>query len=309
MKNSIIFFCAVCSLSMGGAAQAVAPTVLYDNFNASQINPAKWVGGKWSADKANLENLRYITMSNLKLGNRLRLYARGSGANQSNSGKNFGSNPLNFHNPEIITAIKASVWANSATITSCHDNPYVGTVRARVGGTFFNTGASATPGDNTNDVLAQIRLQRAADSSDSANVVRVRYSVFLCEDKNCFTGSDLGRGEIGSPVNPGQKVTLSVEWDKANKRFVFQRDALPAVIVPYTVSDASAPGGSFKQLQTSYYVANCTSATPPTAAIDAYFDDIYTNSLPTSAAMKAVMEESDPRLFLYTGASGDPDGR
>jgi hypothetical protein len=306
MKTFSTLFCSICSLTISGTAQAVAPTALYDNFTASQINPAKWAGGEWDAPRANLENLRYI-VGNVTLGNRLRLYGRGSGISGLGFGTRVGTNSLGFRNPTPITAIKASVWANSATVTSCSGNPDVPHVRARLGGTFFNASASPIPGNNTYDVLAQIRVQRAANSTDAANIVRVRYSVGLCLDSDCWTSTNIGTsGEIGPPVNPGQKVTLSVEWDKANKRFIFRRDNLAAVIVPYhPLSDTSAPGYNFKNLQVGYFVANCASATPPTAAIDAYFDDVYTNPLSASSATSAEMEEIDPRYIIYGDSSVD----
>ena len=301
MKTFSTLFWVMCSLTMVNAAQAAAPTVLYDNFTAALINPAKWVGGESDAAGANLENLRHI------VGNRLHLYARGAGASGFNFGTRYGSNALSFRNPNPVTAIKASVWANSATITNCPGNPDVGLVRSRLGGTFFNASPSPIPGDSTYDVLAQIRVQRASNSTDAPNVVRVRYSVSLCLDSDCNGSTTLGSAELGPPVNPGQKVTLSLEWDKANKRFIFRRDALVAV-VKYTLADASAPGFSFKNLQVSYYVVNCASATPPTAAIDAYFDDVYTNPLPTSSAMSAEMEEIDPRYIIYGDSSVDAAG-
>ena len=73
MKTFSTLFWVMCSLTMVNAAQAAAPTVLYDNFTAALINPAKWVGGESDAAGANLENLRHI-VGNATLGNRLHLY-------------------------------------------------------------------------------------------------------------------------------------------------------------------------------------------------------------------------------------------
>lgn len=306
MKMFSTLFWVMCSMLMFGTAQAAAPTALYDNFSASQINPVKWAGGESDDARANLENLRYV-VGNATLGNRLRLYGRGSSASWLNSGTLYGSNSLGFRNPNPVTAIKASVWANSATVTKCPGNPDMSVVRARLGGTFFNVGPLPIPGDNTYDVLAQIRVQRASDSTDAPNVVRVRYTVSVCLDTGCFNGLNLGSAELGPPVNPGQKVTLSLEWDKANKRFIFRRDALAAVI-QYTVPDASAPGYGYKNLHVGYFVANCASATPLTAAMDAYFDDVYTNPLPAASAMSAEMEEIDPRHIIYNGSPDDAAG-
>ncbi len=110
-------------------------------------------------------------------------------------------------------------------------------------------------------------------------------------------------------VNIGQKVTLSVEWDKANKRFIFRRDTLAPVYLTYSpLSDTSAPGQGSKSLHVGYFVPNCASATPPTAAMDAYFDDVYTNPLPTSSAMSAEMEEIDPRYIIYGDSSVNAAG-
>lgn len=307
MKKSTIFLCAICSLTPVSAVQAAPPTALYDNFTAPLLNPAKWFGGESDDARANLENIRYI-VGNPTLGNRLRLYSRGYGASGLNLGTRFGNNVLNFRNPNSINAIKASVWANSTTVTGCPGNPDVAHVRSRLGGAFFNASANPIPGDSTYDVIAQIRVQRVSNSIDAPNVVRVRYLVSLCQDINCLTGPTLGVGEIGPPVNPGQKVTLSVEWDKANKRFIFRRDALAPAIFKYTLPDNSTPGNNFKNLQLGYFVANCASATPPIAAMDAYFDDVYTNPLPAASAMSAEREEIDPRSIIYGGSSIDAAG-
>jgi len=295
LKRFLALLWTTCSMTVFGAAQAAAPSTTpyapYDDFNARLLNPAKWSGGETDDARVNLENLRYIH------GNSLRLYSRGSAATKSSLGTRYGSNSLRFRNPNSITAIKASVQAKSATLTKCPANSNVSLVRARLGGTFFNAGPRIS-GDNTNDVLAQIRLERTSTSTDAPNVVRVRYKVSLCLDSNCFNASDLKSGEIGPPVKFGQKVALSLEWDKTTKRFIFRRDGLEAV-VNYTVSDASTPGASFKQLQVGHYVANCTSTTAPTAAMDAYFDDVYTNPLSASSAKSTEMEEIDPRDLIY----------
>jgi hypothetical protein len=307
MKKSTILFCAICSLTMGGTAQAVLPTAPYDNFTASLINSAKWFGGESDDARANLENIRNI-VGNATLGNRLRLYGRGYGASGLSFGTRFGSNSLYFRNPSRITAIKASVWASSATVTGCPSNPNSNDaprVRARLGGTFFNASANPIPGDLTNDVLAQIRIQRVP--TDPANVLKVEAKVSLCQDSDCFTGPTFLEAEMGT-VNVGQKVTLSLEWDKAGNRFIFRRDALAPVIRTYTLSDASAPGYDFKNLQAAYFVANCDSATPPIAVMDAYFDDVYTNPLPASSAVSAAMEEIDSRHIIYNGSSIEPAG-
>ncbi len=309
MKTSLKLLFAICSLVTGTTAQAAPPTALYDNFNtATTILPAKWFGGESDGARANLENIRNI-VGNATLTNRLRLYGRGYGAGGLNFGARYGTNALNFRNPSPINAIKASVWSNSATVTGCPGNPDVAHVRARLGGTFFNITTSPIPGDFTYDVLAQIRVQRASNSTDALNVTRVRYLVSLCQDPDCLITSNIGTsGEIGPPVAPGQKVTLSLEWDQVGNRFIFRRDALAAVIVPYTLSDASPPGNNFKGLHVGYFVANCASATPPTAAMDAYFDDVYTNPLPVSSTMSAEVEEIDPRHIIYEDPFSETSG-
>lgn len=280
----------MCSLAVCGVAQAALPTALYDNFNASPLlNPLKWFGGGNTSARANLENIRSI-VSHPTLGNRLRLYSRGFGDKRLNSGARLGSNNLNFSNPGAITAIKASVWPMSATVQGCTGSSDLGQVRTRLAGSFFNTRMSIS-GDATNDVFAGIQLQRVSNSTDAPNVFRVVYFVSICRDSGCFNLTDLKRAEIGTSVSLGQKVILSLNWDKAKKSFIFGRDA-QSTVYKYTVSDTSVPGVDFKVLQSSHYAVNCVRAIPPTAAMDAYLDDIYTNLLPASSATNADMNES-----------------
>ena len=210
MKTFSTLFWAMCSLTMGGAAQS-APDKLYDDFNAKSllINPVKWFGSEIDDARANRENLRLI-QGHATLGNRLHLYGRGYGASGLSLGTIYGNNNLNFRNPNLITAIKASVWVNSAAATGYPGNPDPNDatrVRARLGGNFFNASANPIPGNSTNDVNAQIRLQRA--SSDPANVLRVQARISLCQDSDCFTGPYIG-AEMGT-VGVGKKITLSLE--------------------------------------------------------------------------------------------------
>lgn len=305
MKTSLKLFFAICSLVTGTTTQATPPTAPYDNFNtATTILPAKWFGGEYNAARANRENLRHIVVS-ATLSNRLRLFSRGYGSSGISLGTIYANNTLNFRNPDPITAIKASVWVSGATITGCPGNPDVelSHVRARLGGNFFNASANPIPGNSTNDVNAQIRVLRASNSTDPANVLKVQARVFLCQDADCFAGRSIGSAEMGT-VLINQKVTLSLEWNRAGNSFIFRRDALAPVTLTYTLSDASAPGSNFKNLQAAYFVPNCTSATPPTAVIDAYFDDVYTDPpLPAAAPMSAAMEEIDLGNVIFYGDS------
>ncbi len=137
---------------------AVESLVLYDDFNATQIDPDKWFGGEFGpklrgADK---EAIRQIQ------DNRLRLVYRSYGQTDSDSGRPRNEFLLTFPNSAAVTAIKATVQVTDAVATSCPGNPETTIAWAKLGGVFFST-APSTP--------MAFAFARAKESSSFADIV------------------------------------------------------------------------------------------------------------------------------------------
>ena len=79
-------------------------------------------------------------------------------------------------------------------------------------------------------------------------------------------------------VNLGTATFLQIDWDRANKQFLFSRDKGAATALAYTVDDSAEPGAPFKGVGTQTYTANCASGPRTTAFIDAKFDNFQVNA-------------------------------
>lgn len=263
---------------IGVPGSAVEPLVLYDDFNATHIDPDKWFGIEFGPEPrgAGTEAIRQTQ------DNRLRLAYRAYGRTDADTGRPRHEFALIFRNSDAVTAIQATMRVTDAATTGCPGNPEPALAWAMLGGRFFGTAASI-PESAVNDVVASIRLVRRSDATDPPDVLRVRSSVFHCANTPCTTGSGLHFQDLG-PVKRGEMVKLRVQWDRDNHRFIFQRDDAPEVVAPYTVPDTTPPGIQVKLLDAIHFVPNCTTTPRPMAFIDAMFDDVMVNA---SAAPRA----------------------
>lgn len=244
---------------------AVTALVLYDNFNAKLINPDRWFG---STSGILLETVREITS------NHLNLSGRSYGLTDGNTGLTRSAVQLSFPNPNIF-AIQATIQVKDYELVGCGDNDTTSRVRARIVGSFFNT-ANQTSDGAENDVRAQVRLQRKAESTDVKNVLIVGVDVYRCTDSNCQGDEILGTVDLGT-TKVGKRVTLRLEWDQSAKRFIVQRDNEAEVSLYYTAPDTQPPSVKIKRLEAAQTLANCTTHPRPVGFIDAYFDNVFVN--------------------------------
>ncbi len=270
----ILSSCAVLlGVLIGVPGYAVAERlVLYDDFNAAQIDPDRWSGMGGSTEEpsnASTEAIRQIQ------DNRLHLLYRSHGRTDSDSGMSRNEFFLMFSNSAAVTAIQATVQVTDAAAVSCPGNPEATIAEAMLGGLFFSTTPS-TPGSAANNMAAVIAVARQSNSTAPPDVLQVQSVVFHCANAICTDGSMLHLQNLG-PVKLGEMVRLRVQWDRDNHRFVFQRDDNPEVLAPYTVSDSAAPGIQVKYLNAWHLVPNCTATPRPAAFIEALFDDVMVN--------------------------------
>lgn len=121
-------------------------------------------------------------------------------------------------------------------------------------------------------------LQRKSNTPPEAkNDLQAIGYILKCEDALCVNLSVLFSKPLGS-VSKNKKATLLLQWDPDNDRFLVQVNDNPIDELPYSVSDAAAPGVHTKALQVANSVLNCTAAPRPEAFLEANFDDVMVNA-------------------------------
>src|SRR5215510_1056030 len=119
----------------GVLAHAVEPLVLYDDFNAAEIDAGKWVreeDGAGSKPNVQIQD------------NRLRLLNRSYGKTDSDKGQDSGGLFLSFPNLAAVTAIKATVQVKDVGTTGCPSNSEATRVSTFLGGPFSRVGQCMT---------------------------------------------------------------------------------------------------------------------------------------------------------------------
>jgi hypothetical protein len=259
-----ILFCIVVLLLCFGAhsAYAVEPFALYDNFTASTIDGAKWAAA--------------TTVQKISVG-KLFISHRSNGVSGSDTGQESEGRNLHFIDQPAVTAIRAIVTVTQFDITDCTTNKGITKTRARLAGDFFNTG-TPTAGSAMNDVYAQIKIERRSDSTEATGVLDVSASLVLCTNSDCTTNTTLPGSKNMGTVTVGTPVTLTMIWDKVNKRFIFKRDTAASVTIAYTVADTGLPGRLNKGVGVNNAIDYCNSIPLSTAFIAATFDNVYVNA-------------------------------
>ncbi len=243
-------------------AQALEPFKIYDRFTDKAIDPTRW---------SDNERIREIK------GGAMRLMQRTYGLSNSD----VGSTPTNWQanlnpNPQNITAIKATVTVSALEANACPSNATPGDARARIIGGFFNT-ATPTAGSQLNDVIAQVRILRASNSTDPAGLLRIQGVLSLCTSADCNNAVTIGNVVDLGTVMVGTPATVSLQWDKPGKTFYFGREGATTGTVAYAESDASPPSLAFRQVSTRVNVPMCQSAPRVSSMVDALFDNVFVN--------------------------------
>jgi len=255
LQVAVVVVLAVSWCKAAGTQKAgSASLVLYDNFDATLINPAKWVGTY--DDPGILETVRQIVaVPGVPKDKELHLMQRSYGVTTDDNGATGGLSGLSFPNPSAITAISFTLVANTIKVVGCKTNPGGETVAGpEFRGVFFNVDASPTGYDH--DVTAAIGITQGLQGGPSV--------VALVEEGN---GTVLGYQILGT-VALKSINTLFLQWDQPNHQFIFQLNSLPQVFEPYNVSDTSQPFGPGKNIDLARVLPDCTSTPRPYALVD-----------------------------------------
>ncbi len=278
MKTILIGCCALLLVLAGTLAQA--ELVTYDNFRKKPLDPEKWVPN--GVAFGILDVRREVS------GKRARLKLRAYAATTTNIGRQRRSNVLQFPDAigALITRIRVKVEVKTAKQIACAANPNPGNGRLlvpRVTGQWFNDGTCVTPPciqgngniDFLGDMFASIAVRQNSDMPDGAQISRIVAQLFHCNDpadRDCsvlgdtllFDTTTLGTIKVSGGII--KKVTLDIELDAANNRFIFRRDDRPPLVFPYPAALNVGPASFFgKEIFVQGRVQNCDLAANPQA--------------------------------------------
>ena len=251
-------------LGFFGVSQALT---LYDDFNVKPINPAKWSGSEGSAGPAapNTETARKLAGKQLSIS--LTLWGR-TDSNTGNAGNQ--SNRLAVTNPVPVTTIQADVTVKSAKVVGCAANTTSTRARAQVLGAFFNDGTSTGAGDRTGDIIAGTQSVR-----DSLLGDRIEGFITRCTNAGCTIITNPASVTFIASWVQGVANTLSVQWDKPNKQFIYILNGSEQHNLTYTFTDTNGPVVDFKQVAANNSAASCLGPAPRASAImKALFDNV-----------------------------------
>lgn len=268
MKKGVGSFLLVLCLSVTVPGHAAGGWTLYDDFSSGIINPDKWFGTE--GGKTGRETKRIIVSEKLNLSERC------YGGTDSNDGGSYSEQTLRITNPSNIRGFRAVVKPVKFEAVGCDNNTtYTAWVFARLIGRFFNTDPQS-PDSSANDVYAYLVIERDSLSADPEDTARISAKVRRCIDDNCTHYNTLFWKDLGS-IEAGQSATLSLEWDKANHKFVFKRDKSTVVYAYDTKQypDTFPPMFVSRALSVVSGVPNCTSGPRPTGFMNASFDKVY----------------------------------
>ena len=256
---TLMFMVALTPTSWTHVSQHTSALHLFDYFNQTFIDPAKW-SSPWQCGSPVTECDRDLQQ------NQLHLRVRAYGANNSDNGTQFGSSGLNLTSA-TVTDIATQVLIRNSSPQDCATNTAVAHSQVLLFGAFFN-GGGGTPVD---DVQAFLQLDHGATEAPGTAGV----GGFLEYQNQFFDNVDLG------PVNVGERVTVELRWDRPNHRFVVRlfRPTYGTKVeqfMPYAISDTSPAASPFKNLSANVFPANCT-GTRTFTDLDVMFDNVMTN--------------------------------
>lgn len=260
---------AICLLSTV-PAHALESLVNYDQFVGVDGDIDR---NLWGPQYGPVEQIRRINdLGQLELGQRLLAKA------STSVGSTTATYGLNFYDPASVKEIGATITVLWASASPCAANTDIGFSAPRIAGSFFSNGTK-TANSQVNDVIAQVRFERTADSTAAEAVTSIVARVDQCTNADCSTTTQLKRQVLGAAVAPNTAVRVFLRWEPSSKTFYFRRGSDAYVTYTYTFNDSVAPSVPFKGLQIRNKIENCAvSGAERAGGAHALFDNVSVNA-------------------------------
>lgn len=290
MKSLTAFFTSLLAVVLVSSLSAQTVTT-YDDFNGKNtqgfVNPSNWFG----IDSGSLngvivlEDIRalktYVLPNGVTTWTGLNMGLRAYGDDIADPARKSVSKSVWMPDGGDVTTMKASIQVNKFGATGCDATSTRSEAKIRIGGAFFNTGAS-TPGDQTNDVFAYVGI---GSSSDDPKMLLARGGAFQCNDATCTTTSQIRDYVDLGPAKKNKRYVIRVTYDATGHKFNFQLGNLPEQSIDLTgYPNTSAPGTNFgggKRIQVRLEPANCAAPSPRTVTyFNAAVDHVWIERAP-----------------------------
>ena len=220
---------------------AAQTLTLYDDFDQRYINPALW-NTVCGTSELSQECVIEIQHKHLRLARRV------TGDPGSNTGFQYGSATAFFFNPVPIKGITADMVVRRIDEQACAANPSFGS-HGDIIARFFNAGN----GTQSDDVGASLSIGRAASDPQGQLTVIASY----------FHNGDYSHTLWLGTVSVGTPVTVTVNWDQPNHRFLYSWTNKTTNVTtsgewPYSFSDTTPAADPEKHLDVELFPSNCT---------------------------------------------------
>lgn len=283
MRRLILITLSV-SLLLSGARAAQAQAVLWDDFKAKKLDPAKWfMGDQFTGNGAlGLEVRREIS------GGKLILAHRAVGTSDTSVLRGFGISRLFLFPTNPLRSFQADVKVNAFATTECTDTG-TSVVSLQQYNRLFNThsidavttGACDAP--NSCDVYAKFFLEHSlAANGPTFFDIRARVWAQPLDSTGANSGpeipvADVPIGAPGGSIKKGQTINVKWVWDEANHTVTFQTNQknVAPVVIDYGVVGATNPlPFLFNNLETDVFPCNSADV-PGNADLSVSIDKIF----------------------------------
>ena len=262
----LIHFALSVSLLLAAAGTAQAQAVLWDDFKAKKLDPAKWfMGDQFSGNGAlGLELRREIS------GGKLLLSHRAVGTSDTSALRGFSVNRLFLFSTNPLRSFQADVKVNAFATTECTDTG-TSVVSFQQYNRLFNTNsidvdtAGACNAPNSCDVYAKFFIEHSlAANGPTLFDIRARVWAQPLDSTGANSGPEIPVADlpIGAPagsIKKGQNINVKWVWDEANHLVTFQtnqRGVAPVAIDYGVVGPTNPMPFLFNNLETDVFPCN-----------------------------------------------------
>jgi hypothetical protein len=271
MKYVIMMLSVFCVLFLVAPSHGATTFKLYDDFSGSAIDHTKWSG--WESDNNEGLAREAVRQINTNVGAlQMSIHSYGLITSEKDAPTNSGER-LAMMDGSKVTAMKGVISVEDYSWNANVEDMV--RIEAVIGGMFFNMG-TPTSGSSKDDVEAQIGLYFESNAFEVYGIVRE------CLDATCSNWSQIGKTNSLGAYSVAQKVTVSVQWDKTNRRFIFQNlTNKKSQNVSYSAKVISSPGtpaAGNKRLSVNVTVPSYSTSPCSEAFIEVAFGPVYINS-------------------------------
>ena len=257
-------------------APAGAQPIVWDDFKAKTLDPAKWFVG----DQLTNGGARGLELRREIAGGKLVMSHRAVGSDDTALVRGFSGNRLFMFPPSPFTSLQADVRVTTLATTDCTADNEFSVASLTQFNRLFNTNALAadTGGQCTTpscDVYAIVIIEHSNPFNGDPNVMdlRARVEARPLDNSPAITINDV---HLGAALRKNVTTTFKWVWNAANHTVTFsttQRNTAPVVIDYGAVASTNPMPFLYNSVEVDQFPCNSTTA-PGTTELGATVDNI-----------------------------------